>query len=156
MIARLAGLAIDARFAIPDAMPGVAEPVARARAARWIAANALATRGARVAIEGEPPGAPSLVALHAESLAAVLAAIAALPALIDTTGLPCRWRIALRALGLPALDRPAAAAMALGASVLTSAAVAPGAAAPGCAIAVDREWHCFRVRLGSPERTLIA
>jgi hypothetical protein len=56
VIGRLAGLAIDARFAIPDAMPGALEPVARARAARWIAANALAARGLQVAVEGAPPG----------------------------------------------------------------------------------------------------
>lgn len=149
MIARLAGLAIDARFAIPDAMPGAMAPVARARAARWIAANALATRGLRIAVEGAPPGEPSILVMHAASLPAVLAAIASLPVLVDPASLPCRWRLALRALGIPALDRPAASALSGGASVLT-------AAGRGCALAVDRDLYGFRVCLASPERTLPA
>jgi hypothetical protein len=149
VIARLAGLAIDARFAIPDATPGALEPVARARAARWIAANALATRGLRIAIEGAPPSEPSILVVHAASLSAVLAAIASIPVLVDAASLPCRWRLALRALGLPALDRPAATALSGGASVLT-------ANGRGCELAVDRELHGFRVRLASPRRTLPA
>lgn len=149
MIARLAGVAIDARFAV-DAAAGAADPVARARAARWIAGNALATRGAGLAVDGAPPGEPCVVAVHAASFAAVLAAIAALPVLVDTATLPCRWRLALRALGVPALDRPVAAAIAAGASVL----IAGGAGA--WQLAVDREWHGFRVRIAAPERTLVA
>jgi hypothetical protein len=149
VIARLAGLAIDARFAIPGALPGALEPVARARAARWIAANALATRGIQLAIEGAPPSEPSILVVRAASLSAVLAAIASLPVLVDAASLPCRWRLALRALGVPALDRPAPAALSGGASVLT-------AAGRGCELAVDRELHGFRVRLAPPERTLPA
>lgn len=149
MIARLAGLAIDARFAIPGAMPGPLEPVARARAARWIAANALATRGLQIAVEGAPPSEPSILRVHAASLAAVLAAIASLPVLVDTASLPCRWRLALRALGLPGLDRPAATALSAGASVLT-------AQGGGSELAVAREWHGFRVRLAPSRRTLPA
>ncbi len=149
MIARLAGLAIDARFAIPAAMPGTLEPVARARAARWIAANALATRGIQLAVEGGLPSEPSLLVMRAASLSELLAAIAAIPVLVDPASLPCRWRLALRALGLPALDRPAASALSGGASVLT-------AEGRGCALAVDRELRGFRVRLALPERTLPA
>ena len=149
MIARLAGLAIDARFAIPAAMPGTLEPVARARAARWIAANALATRGIQLAIEGAPPREPSILVMRAAGLSELLAAIASLPVLVDPTGLPGRWRLALRALGLPALDGPAARALSGGASVLT-------ARGRGCELAVDRESHGFRVHLASPERTLPA
>lgn len=149
MIARLAGLAIDARFAIPDTMPGSTEPIARARAARWIAANALATRGLQLAVEGAPPSAPSILVVRAASLSVVLAATASLPVLVDIASLPCRWRLALRALGLPALDRPAATALLGGASVLTSQG-------RGHELAVDRELHGFRVRLASSERTLTA
>jgi hypothetical protein len=150
MIAKLAGVAIDARFATSSAMPGLAEPVARAHAARWIAANALATRGLRFSVEGAPPCEPAVLALRAGSLTALLAAIASLPVLVDTMSLPCRWRLALRALGLPGLDRPAEAAVAAGASVLISDAIA------GCELAVDREWRGFRVRVGSTQRTLLA
>ena len=149
MIARLAGLAIDARFAIPDAMPGALEPVARARAARWIAANALATRGIELAVEGTPPDEPRILVMRAASLSELLAAIAAIPVLVDSATLPCRWRLALRALGLPALDRPADSALSGGASVLT-------ADGRGCELAVDRELRGFRVRLVPPERTLPA
>lgn len=149
MIARLAGLAIDARFAIPAAMPGTLEPVARARAARWIAANALATRGIQLAVEGAPPSEPSILVMRAASLSELLAAIASIPLLVDPASLPCRWRLALRALGLPGLDRPAATALSGGASVLT-------AGGRGCELAVDRELHGFRVRLAPPERTLPA
>lgn len=146
MIARLTGLAIDARFAIH----GAGDPIARARAARWIAANALAARGVRVALEGTPPREPSVFALQAGSLAAVIAAIASLPVLVDAASLPCRWRLALRALGLPTLDRSTAAALAGGASVLSSGGSGP------CALAVDREPHGFRVSVGSPGRMLVA
>lgn len=149
MIARLAGLAIDARFAIPAAMPGTLEPVARARAARWIAANALATRGIELAVEGAPPDAPRILVMRAASLSQLLAAIAAIPVLVDPATLPCRWRLALRALGLPALDRPAENALSRGASVLT-------ADGRGCELAVDRQLRGFRVRLAPPERTLPA
>jgi len=149
VIARLAGLALDARFAVP-AMPGVSEPVARARAARWIAANALASRGVRLAVEGEPPSAPSVLGLRADSLTALLAAIAALPVLVDPASLPGGWRLALRALGLPVLDRAAATAIADGASVLIADDVA------GCELSVDRESHGFRVRIAPSQRTLMA
>lgn len=149
MIARLVGLAIDARFAIPGGT-ATCGPVARARAARWIAANALASRGVWLEVDGAPPHEPGVLVLRAASFTAALAAIAALPVLVDTASLPCAWRVALRALGIPALDRPATAALSHGASVLT---VEP----PGCCeLAVDRELRGFRVRIGSPERTLRA
>ena len=151
MIARLAGVAIDARCAVAALPAGESDPAARARAARWIAANALATRGVALSVEGAPPECPGLLVVRAASFSAVLAAIAALPVLVDTLTLPCRrWRLALRALGLPVLDRPVASAIAGGASVL----IADGTG--GREVAVDREWHGFRVRVGSTERTLPA
>lgn len=150
MIARLAGLAIDARFAIDGAMEEGAAPAARACAARWIAANALAAWGARVAFDGTPPRGPSVLVLRAGSLPAALAAIASVPVLLDAATLPCSWRLVLRALGLPVLDRDAAAALAAGASVL----LPDGSGA--CALAVDRESNGFRVRVAPSERTLVA
>jgi hypothetical protein len=159
MIAQLAGVALDARFSVHAAPPGRGEPLARARAARWIAANALASRGLALAVAGTPPDHASILVLRADSLAAVLAAIASHPALIDADTLPCRWRLALRALGLPGLDRPAARALAGGASVLISAR-APGLAftssRAGDELTVDRDSHGFRVRVGPAERTLTA
>jgi hypothetical protein len=146
VIARLTGLALDARFAVHAA----GNPVARALAARWIAANALAARGVRVAFDGAPPHEPSVLALRADSLAAAIAAIAAVPVLVDAASLPCRWRLALRALGLPTLDRAAPAALADGASVLRL--VEAGL----CELAVDREPRGFRVRVGAPPRMLAA
>ena len=150
MIARLAGVAIDARFAVVTSPAGESDPAARARAARWIAANALATRDVGLCVEGELPGEAELLVVHATSFSAMLAALAALPSLVDAATLPCRWRLALRALGLPGLDRPVASAIAGGASVLIAGG--PG----GCELAVDREWRGFRVRVGPPARTLPA
>lgn len=150
MIAKLAGLAIDARFAIDGAMEDASAPAARACAARWIAANALAAWGARVALDGTPPSVPSMLVLRAGSLAAALAAIASVPVLLDAAALPCSWRLVLRALGIPVLDRAASAALAAGASVLL-----PDGSV-GCALAVDRESNGFRVRVAPSERTLMA
>jgi hypothetical protein len=155
VIARLAGLAIDARFA--TGMPQPWDAVARARAARWVAANALAVRGVQVALIGVAPDEPRLFGLRADRLVALLAAAAALPLLVDDQALPCHWRLALHALGFPALDRPAAAALAAGASVLSLSAGEPGACEPRrYEIAVDRESRQFRVRVGAPERMLAA
>jgi hypothetical protein len=150
VIARLAGLAIDARFATQGALAGAGEAVARARAARWIAANALAVRGVPLAVDGALPDEPQVFALRAASFFGALAAIAAVPVLIDGAALPCGWRLALRALGLPMLDRPAAAAIGEGACVLS--ADARGL----CELGVDRESHGFRVRVGAVPRMLVA
>ena len=150
MIAGLAGLAIDARFATRRTAHGGRDPASRAIAARWIAANALAVRGLHVALDGAPPREPSVFALHADGLAAVLAAIAAVPALVDTTTLPRRWRLALCALGLPTLDRAAAAALAGGASVLAPAGVGHRE------LAVALEAQRYRVRIAPPAHMLVA
>lgn len=159
MIAQLAGLALDARFGLHAAPAGQGDPTQRARAARWVAANALATSGVEIAIDGTPPDEASVLVLRADCLAAVLAAIASHPALVDADTLPYRWRLALRALGLPALDRPAARALAGGASILISGhapSLAWTTGRTGCELAVDRDSHGFRVRVGSAERTLPA
>lgn len=118
VVSRLVGVAVDARVAAPSA-----EPRARAHAAGWIAANALAARGISVQLMGMRPR-PTLLQLRTLDLTTTLAAIAAVPALVDTTAMPRSWVLALRLLGVPMLDRPAAAAIARGASV-ASLLVAP-------------------------------
>lgn len=82
-------------------------------------------------------------------LAAVLAAIAAIPSLIDPSTLPRSWRLALRALGVPGLDRSIAAALSEGVSVL-------GCGPGSCDLSVDSESHGYRVRVGRSDRMLVA
>jgi len=115
VIVRLCGLAIDARAATRTD-----DALARARAARWIAANALAIGRRPV-----PPDSSSQARLREEHIADfgdLLAAIAATPALVDPAALPARWRLGLHALGVPVLDRPVDDALAAGVSVLRLAA----------------------------------
>lgn len=112
MIARLAGLALDARAAARST-----EPRDRATAARWIAANLLAVRGKHVALDGEAPRDATMLGIEATDLMGALAAIAAVPALLDPETLPHHWRLALRALGVPCVDRPVPELLASGASV---------------------------------------
>ncbi len=140
-LARFALLALDAR-AVPRGAP-----TSRAIAARWIAANALAAGGVQVAFEGPVPRGPRVFALRAPSFAA---AIAAVPVLVDADTLPRGWRLALCALGLPLLDRTPELALAQGASVLS----AGGSAA--CALTVELESEGYRVRVGPPDRILVA
>lgn len=134
MILKVAGLALDARFA---ARAG-SDAAARAVAARWIAANALACRGIRLAVEGVAPRGARLFALRATSFAAAIAAIAAVPVLIDPATLPRHWRYLLRGLGMPVLAESPAAAIEAGASVLGDA---------GTELEVDEGWQGYRVRI---------
>src|SRR6185312_15669109 len=94
---KLAGLALDARAITTR------DFVERAQSARWIAANALASRGIRIAIEGAAPRGARMFGLRATTFAAAIAAIAAVPVLIDAATLPAHWRYLLRALGMPVL-----------------------------------------------------
>lgn len=115
MIAKLCGLIIDARAATRTDCP-----LARARAARWIAANALAIGGRPL-----PAVSSSQARVREEHIADfgdLLAAIAVTPALVDPAALPARWRLGLQALGVPVLDRPVDDALAAGASVIRLAA----------------------------------
>jgi hypothetical protein len=112
VIARLAGVALDARAAARSD-----DPVARALAARWIAGNVLAVGRATIAKEVKMQQ-PRVVDIRAQSLLGVLAALAATPALVDPATLPLRWRLALRALGVPVVDRPIEDVLARGASVV--------------------------------------
>jgi hypothetical protein len=81
------------------------------------------------------------------SVTGLLAALAMVPALVDATTLPARWRIALAALGLPVVDRPVAAVIASGASVVT-------ATPQPTAIAVDPSATGYRVRVAPTDRML--
>ena len=104
MIARLAGVAIDARV-----QARTRDPLALARATRWIAANYLAARRFR-----------PLHLVRVETLTDLLSAIAVAPVLVERASLPARWQLALRVLGLPLVDR------AIGAPVLSLAPVGGG------------------------------
>jgi hypothetical protein len=149
MIAKLAGVALDARVA-----SRIGDSRSRAIAAQWIAINALAARGVKVDVDdrdlADPPGdgvglargsSPRLpvddfaasmgevepgerdavddeqlalapaqdarwLAVRATTLTGLLAALSVIPALVDPTTIPRRWRLGLRALGLPMLDKP--------------------------------------------------
>ena len=140
MIARLAGVACDARSATRH----LESPHARAAAARWIAANALAAGGHRVWLDGTPPSAPRVFALHARCLVSAIAAIASVPVLVDASLLPRHWRLALRALGLPELESTTADALAGGASVLSADGLG------GSSLSVETMPRGFRVRLAAP------
>jgi len=143
-VLKLAGLALDAR-----AMT-CRDVVERAQSARWIAANALATRGIHLAVEGVAPRGARVFGLRATTFAAAIAAIAAVPVLIDVATLPRHWRYLLRALGMPVLTEPPASAIAAGASVLGCDADAPSE------LAVDEGWRGYRVRISAPHRMLVA
>jgi len=114
MIAKLCGLAIDARAATRTH-----DPAALARAARWIAGNALGIRGKTVV--ANDTGEPRLIEAEIADLDSLLAVLASEPALVDPETLPATWRFYLRALGIPLLDRPIDDALAGGASVLAVA-----------------------------------
>jgi len=144
-LTHLAGLAVDARAAVRSD-----DVRARADAAQWIAANLLAIRGLRVGVDGVVPAGARVFDVHVASVTGLLAAVAAVPALIDAVTLPLRWRIALGALGMPVVDRSLAAILARGASIIN----ATGHAA--CALAVSPEAFGYRVRIRDTERMLVA
>ncbi len=146
MIAKLAGVALDARYALAIA----GDSPARASAARWIAANAMATSSVRVRLQGTLPRGPATFSLHAPCFAGLLAALSIVPALIDPTTLSRGWRLALAALGMPCLDRPAVTAASEGASVFVFHR--PG----GIAISVGVETAGYLVQVISPDRLLLA
>ena len=96
MIARLAGVALDARMSTRTR-----DPLQLARATRWIAANLLAVRRAR-----------PLHLVRVSTLTDLLSAIAVAPVLVDGASLPARWQVALRVFGIP-LDATGASVLAL-------------------------------------------
>ena len=96
MIARLAGIAIDARIAAHTN-----DPVRLGRAARWIAGNVLAVRGVRVLLVDPVPTGAHVFEVHPGDLRAMLSVLAVIPALVDVASLARGCRVALRALGVP-------------------------------------------------------
>jgi len=117
VIARLAGVALDARFATRTR-----DLRKRALSAQWIAANVLGVSRVRAQLQGDAPERACVVSVHATSLRAILATIASVPVLVHPGTLPMRWRAALRAIGVPVLDQPIEEALAQGASVALLAA----------------------------------
>jgi hypothetical protein len=115
MIARLAGVMIDARIAARTN-----DPVRLGRAARWIAGNVLAVRGVRVLLVDPAPTGAHVFEVRPGDVLGVLSALAVIPALVDVTSLARGCRVALRALGLPVVDRPVAEVLAAGASIVTA------------------------------------
>jgi hypothetical protein len=92
-VIRLCGVAIDARVSTRTR-----DPLALARATRWIAANYLAARRHR-----------PLHLVRVATLSDLLHTIAVSPVLVDRASLPARWELALRVLGVPVFDAPAGA-----------------------------------------------
>jgi len=129
VIARLCGIALDARVATRTR-----DARELAHAARWIAANLVSVRGGRVIVDGDVPARGCVLDIQVTRFGDLLAVLAAVPVLVDADTLPVRWRMALRALGVPVLDRPAAAALAAGASV---AALTTGAGSAVRVIVVE-------------------
>jgi len=117
VIARLAGVAIDARVAARTT-----DPVRLGRAASWIAGNALATRarGMRVLLIDPVPDGAHVFAVRPGDVVGLLTALAVIPALVDAASLARGCRVALRALGLPVVDRPVEDVLAAGASIVTA------------------------------------
>jgi len=117
VIARLAGVALDARVATRTR-----DLRKRALAAQWIAANVLGVSRVQAKLSGDAPERACVVSVHATSLRAILATLASMPVLVHPATLPMRWRAALRTLGVPVLDQPIEDALAQGASVALLAA----------------------------------
>ncbi len=112
-VARVCGAMVDART-----RTHTGDACELATAAGWIASNLLAARGVRVGSGRSGGRDAGIVRVRVSDIGGLLAAIAVVPALIDGSTLPLRWRLALRALGLPLLDRSPELALASGASVV--------------------------------------
>ena len=114
MIRRLCGIRLDAMRAC-----ATRDVTRKALASQWIAANVCAISGIRSRPRDIVPTGARLVHVEIRSLTALLGLLAALPGLVNPAGLPLRWRLAVRALGIPTLDRAAAnVVVAGGASVI--------------------------------------
>ncbi len=146
MIARLCGLGLDARRA---RRPG--DVVAQAHASRWIAGNLLAIRGVRIDLRGVLPAGAHVIGIRVRELTRLIAALAAVPAVLDAAPLPLRWQVALRALGIPVLDQLPEDAVRAGASVLV-----PSSSIPPLALHVDGDATGYRIEVVCPDRRLAA
>lgn len=145
MIAELCGLAVDARAAARTR-----DLKELAKSSRWIAANALAIRGRRLVVRDRLPTVPCVLHVRVSRLGELVAAVAAMPSLVDGADLPASWRVALRVIGLPMLDDLTSAALAAGASVLT---VADGA---GWTIEVADHGRAYVARVRGVRQQLAA
>ena len=97
MIARLCGLAVDARVQRRDDLRALA------RTSRWVAGNAIGLRGRRLFSCGALPDEPWLARVRVGGFGELLAGLAVAPALLAAEDLPARWRFGLRLLGVPML-----------------------------------------------------
>jgi len=151
-LARVGGVALDARFATRSPLPAEL-----ARAASWIAGNLLAARGVRVQLEGVPPDAPAVIGVRAGELAGLLAALAKVPALVDARTIPLRWRALLRGLGMPVLDGVVHDALLGGASVVVVVPVRrQRRSAAATTVQVLGDDTGYRVRVSSPRAPQLA
>src|SRR5262245_21991726 len=147
-IAQVGDAAIDARRIARTRDAGEL-----AGAAGWIAGDFLAALGVRVSIEGDVPAEPGLIAIRATDLAGFVAAVSAIPALIDGDTLPVRWRLALRLLGMPLrsvqaqLDGVPVAVLAEPGSPLASAA--------SCTATVGADALGYQVRVAPQGRACL-
>jgi hypothetical protein len=142
-LARVGGVALDARFAARSE-----DPADLASAAMWIAGNALAARDVRVVLDGEPPCEPAIIGVRTQDLAGLLAALSRVPVLVDPRTIPLHWRAALGGLGIPVLEGLAHDALLGGAAV---AVVVPARRQrrndASIMVVVDAEPGGYRVRV---------
>jgi hypothetical protein len=146
-LARFCGAMVDAR-----SRPHTGDACELAATAGWIASNLLAARGVRVGRRADDRHGAGIVRVRVSDLGGLLAAIAVMPALIDASTVPPRWRVALRALGLPLLDRTPDMAVASGASVVI-VEPSPRMAAT-LAISVGADELGYRVMVAPAPRAL--
>lgn len=139
-------VALDARHATR-----FADPRDRARAGRWIAANALALRG--LAVRPLPLSSARIYDVRARSLTDLLAAIAAVPMLVDLDSLPKHWRWMVRSLGIPRAEHAHAALLALGVSI---ASLRADRALPHGTIEVAQDFAGYQVRATDGRHALVA
>ncbi len=144
MIARLCGLAVDARVQRRDDLRALA------RTSRWVAGNAIGLRGRRLFSCGALPDEPWLARIRVGGFGELLAGLAVAPALLAAEDLPARWRFGLRLLGVPMLDEPASRALERGVSVLTLAPSAPWT------IEVEQQGHSYVARVTCAQQLLAA
>ncbi len=144
MIAKLCGLAIDARVQRRDGLRALA------KTSRWVAGNALALRDRRLFTCGALPDEPWLARIRVAGFGDLLAALAVAPSLLAAEDLPARWRFGLRVLGVPMLDELASTALDRGVSVLTLAPYAPWT------IDVEQQGRSYVARVTRAQQLLAA
>ena len=144
MIAKLCGLAIDARVQHHDDLKALAST------SRWIAGNALGLRGRRLFTCGALPAEPWLARIRTGGFGDLLAALAVAPSLLAAEDVPARWRFGLRVLGVPLLDELVSSTLDHGVSVVTLAPYAPWT------IEVERQARSYVARVTRAQQLLAA